>query len=157
MKLNKYRSLATRNKLPALLLAAVAIMGFAPSANATHGGGAFPWEDQEGLLDQPLAPYYYLPEHYYTPLPPILGTWQESTDGTVCQRNRTVDGGGCYFNSDPTDPDYDPNGICIYPDHGVADSQVGVYAPGLGCIQWKTTHYVLVSGDGTQTGTLQDN
>ena len=136
-----------------LSFAVVAVMAFTSGANAQP----YPWEDQNPPLDQPLLPYVFLPEHYYLTLPPVLGAWQESSNGTVCQRDRSVTGWGCWFDDDTTNPDYNgPNEVCWYPDHAVADSQAGVYVPGLGCSLWKTTHYVWVTGDGTQTGTLID-
>lgn len=86
-------------------------------------------------------------------LPPLVSDWQETTDLVVCQRTRTVTDQGCWFDDFPDGAQY----YCEDPDHGVADAQVGVYVPGVGCTNWKSTSYTLVSGDGTQTGTLQDN
>ena len=102
--------------------------------------------------DQPLYPYVFLAEQFYTPLPNTIGPWQESDTLIVCQRSRTVEDGGCWFDDSP----YGATEYCAYPDHAIADSQVGVYVPGVGCTEWKSTSYTWVSGDGSQTGTFQD-
>lgn len=128
----------------ALLLAVAAVGAFASAASAQQVGDT-------------LYPYVYIETGVY-PLPPTVSTWQESTnDLLVCQRTRTVVDGGCYFN-DINDP-YNYQDVCQYPDYGIADSQVGVYVPGTGCTNWKSTSYTWVSG-GTgspyPTGSLVD-
>lgn len=132
-----------KTKKIGLLLAATAVAAFAPNLNAQQNG-----------VD--MYPYLYAETGVY-PLPPIVSAWQQSNDSLVCQRTRTVVDGGCYFD-DFNDP-YNYQDVCNYPDHGIADSQVGVYVPGTGCTAWKSTSYIWVSG-GTGspylTGSLVD-
>ncbi|HEU5397290.1 MAG TPA: hypothetical protein VFV81_08985 [Verrucomicrobiae bacterium] len=95
---------------------------------------------------------FLLPEQYYMALPAYVGDWQVTTDSVVCERTRTVTDGGCWYDDSPDGASY----YCDDPDHGIADTQVGVYVPGTGCTGWTTTSYTWVSGDGSQQGTLQN-
>lgn len=126
-----------------LLLASTVIMTFASSSYAQYNFDT-------------LYPYAYADTGVY-PLPPIVGDWQETDNGVECQRVRTVEDQGCYFN-DINDP-YGYQDICQYPDHAFANSQVGVYVPGTGCTDWKSTSYVWVvggTGSAYPTGSLVD-
>ena len=141
-----------KQKLLGLLLAPM-ILAFGPAGSADPIGditGTDPlWED--GFYAEP----------------PLVGQWQPANElsGIECQRSRTVISGFCQAGLSP-DVDYSKNlfykllghSACLFRDHGIADYQVGVFVPGIGCTGWRSTSYTLVAGNGDEkTGTLIDD
>ena len=158
MKLKKLQCVSTIAKIQklALLLAVMVAMSFVSRANAQH-----PWDPLNPVIYQLPAPTFgpldgLLFEQNYLPEPPYIFAWQPASDlpGVDCQRSRQVTNMGC---NDWVDGEFgDLADFCFFYDHGVADYQVGDYVPGYGCTNWKSIHYTVVSGDGSQTGTLID-